>query len=135
MEYNNTHLRNQKQVLIKTDDKNNNFRLYDEEYDSDMDTEIHLDDRLVILNNSYKFKKYIGFNKYYVFIILRILNPFKKIELVEGTPSNMHRIFYSKDKKYSNCIYIFYNNITNRVINVRYIKNVNSDENQEVFFF
>jgi hypothetical protein len=122
MAYNNNYLRSQKKLLINSDKKDNNFILFcDDEYDSDVDIHIELNERLTMINNSYIYKKYIGFNKYFVFFILRLLNPLIKIQLIEGTPSKIYNIFYSKDEKYNDCIYIFYSTSTNKVINIRYI--------------
>lgn len=112
------YLRSQKQLLINGKKKDSNF---EEDYDIDMDVSITLNERLNSLNNSHKFKKYVGLNRYYVFFVLCIFNPLIKIQIVEGTPSNMHNIFYSKDEKRNNCIYIFYNPLTNNVTNIRYI--------------
>lgn len=117
----NTYLRNQKEILINDDKKDLNFNLFDDDYDSDVDIDIDFKNRLTMINNSYIYKKYIGFNKYFVFFILRMLNPRIKIQLVEGTPSKMYNIFYSKDDKYNDCIYIFYSTSTNKAINIRYI--------------
>ena len=114
---NSLYLRSQKQVLIS---KNNNF-IIDEDYDVDVDVTIILDDRLRSLNNSHIFKKYIGLNRYYVFFILRICNPLVKIQIMEGSPSNIHNVFYSKDEKYNNCIYVFFHSLTNKVTNIRHI--------------
>lgn len=114
---NSSFLRNQKQLLIDNDEKNVNFRIFEKEYDTD----IILNENISNINRSHVFKKYIGFNKYYIFFILRILNPVTKIQIIEATPSNIHNIFYSKNEKYNNCIYIYYHPVTNKVTNIRYI--------------
>lgn len=118
---NSPYLRSEKQLLINDNQKISNFTIFEEDYDIDMDTNIMLNDRIIYLNKSYNFKKYVGFNKYSIFLILKILNPFVKIQIIEGTPSNIHNIFYSKDEKHNNCIYIFYHHLTNNVTNIRYI--------------
>lgn len=118
---NSIYLRSQRQILINNDEKNGNFRIFEDDYDIDVDVSVSLNDRLNSLNNSHVFKKYIGLNRYYVFFVLCVFNPFVSVKIVEGTPSNMHNIFYSKDEKCNNCIYIFYHHVTNKVTNIRYI--------------
>lgn len=106
-----SHLRIQTQVLI-----GNN-----EEDDDDLHTEEFMHNNVNSSNNSRVFEKYIGMNKYYVLFILFIKNPFSPFMLLECTPSNMINIYHSKSPRYNNCIYIFFNPLTNKVTHIRHI--------------
>lgn len=110
-----SHLRNQTQVLIGNNQEHeDNDDIYSEE-----DMYIYVNSS----NNSRVFEKYIGMNKYYVFFILFLKNPFSRLMLLETTPSNIINIYHSKKACYNDCIYIFFNTLTNKVTHIRYITN------------
>lgn len=113
MTNNTSHLRIQTHMLISNDEE-----------DEDLYTKELMYNNVKSCNNSRTFEKYIGMNKYYVFFILFIKNPFSRFMLLETTPSNMINIYHSKDPHHNNCVYIFFNPITNKVSHIRHtIKN------------
>lgn len=109
---NTSHLKIHSQLLISK---------IDEEDDDELYTEDFMDSNVKTSNNSRVFEKYIGMNKYYVFFILFMKNPFSPFLILESTPSNMRNIYHSKDPRYNNCIYIFFNPATNKVTHIRHI--------------
>lgn len=101
------HLRSQSQSLIGGGDDEE----YVEEFISDNNT----------LKHTEKLQKYVGINKYYVFFILRLINPFTNIKLIEYGQSNVINLEYSKDQKLYNTIYIFFHSLTNEVVHIIHI--------------
>jgi hypothetical protein len=106
-----SHLRAQTELMINQNDDN----------DDDLYTEEFMYSHVNSSNNSRVFEKYIDKNKYYVFFMLFITKPFSPFMLVECSPSNMINIYHSKDPRHNNCIYIFFNPLTNKVTHIRHI--------------
>lgn len=137
-------------MTIKNMNKNLRSVMHSTDSSSSMDS-IYSDDEddMIIFTNhsiySYptdpRFEKYIGKQKFFVYVLLRIFNPFKNIVLIESTLTNILNVFFSKIKREKeihqkeNTIYIFYNENSNIVTKIKYIginSNINSDVNSDV---
>jgi hypothetical protein len=62
------------------------------------------------------YSKYVGKNRIYVYLILKFFNPFSKIFFRASTLSNILR--YKENRR---IIYIFYNEHTKKVTNIKKI--------------
>lgn len=121
----NKHLRHNRHMMQSIDSSTSSFHSNgtdDNNYDDDIMISF-TKNSIYSYSTDPKFNKYIGKHKYYVFLLLRIFNPFKKIILIESTLTNILNVFILKKEEQhkQNSIFIFYNHNSNLVTKIKYI--------------